>query len=76
MGVGGERRREGGVGGIVSARGGMGAGFHVCLYESSVRGPVAVGDTGLYYVWRDEGCLTADKVLAVLRVSVVLGILE
>ena len=51
-------------------------GFHVCLYESSVRGPVAVGDTGLYYVWRDEGCLTADKVLAVLRVSVVLGILE
>ena len=51
-------------------------GFHVCLYEPSVRGPVVVGDTGLYYIWRDEGCLTADKVFALLRVSVVLGILE
>jgi hypothetical protein len=24
-------------------------------------GPVAVGDSGLYYVWCDKGCLTADK---------------
>ena len=62
---GGRRRAttRGWGGGIVSARAGMGAGFHVFLYESSVRGPIAVGDTGLYYVWRDEGCLTADKPL-------------
>ena len=63
MGGGGKRRRGGGAGTVAGRRvdGGGGLGFHVCLYESSVRGPVAVGDTGLYYVLCDKGCLTADK---------------
>jgi hypothetical protein len=33
------------------------------LYGFLLSGPAAVGDTALYYVWRDKGCLTADKAL-------------
>jgi hypothetical protein len=36
-------------------------GFHVCLYGFLFSGPAAVGDTALYYIWRDGSCLTADK---------------
>jgi len=37
-----------------------GAGLHVCLYGFLFSGPLAVGDSGLYYVLCDKGCLTAD----------------
>ena len=38
-------------------------GFPVRWHVLSFRGPVAVGDTGLYYVLCDKGCLMADKAL-------------
>jgi hypothetical protein len=46
------RRREGG---------GMGGGWGFMCTNLLVRGPVVVGDSGLYYVLCDESCLTADK---------------
>jgi hypothetical protein len=43
------------------ARGGMGAGLSYLFLRYSFSGPVAVGDSALYYVLCDESCLTADK---------------
>jgi hypothetical protein len=52
--------------GSVGARGGMGSwGFMFVCSNFLVRGPVAVGDSGPYYIWRDEYCLMADKGLRV-----------
>jgi hypothetical protein len=49
--------------GVVADRSVAGGRFGVsCLFVPySFRGPVAVGDTGLYYVLCDESCPTADK---------------
>lgn len=60
-GVGGEGRSQAGLDDCGRPRWHGGLCFHFRLYGFLFSGPAAVGDTGLYYVWRDEGCLTADK---------------
>src|SRR5260370_4200220 len=57
----GAAARESGVGDCGRRRSHGGWAFMFACTNLLFRGPVAIGDNALYYVWRDECCLTADR---------------